>query len=219
MFGLPLDEVSKLGSGIATGLKTARAVFAIMPPGPGKGAKGKDKRRDAYLGLLAATGDLITWHSHLGLIAMTMQRWEPFPWRHTTTAIHQVADARAAMSAYLAALSEVRLVGNPEPRAAAEEITAVLGELFDVLPTAKRAAERDTQIALTSRWMLRLGEAQKDFVLVARRDLGFAGKLRTRWWQLWRRRSGEEWPGGWPGKTAALVIEKPATSPSSSGSL
>ncbi|NKQ54977.1 hypothetical protein HFP15_19010 [Amycolatopsis sp. K13G38] len=198
VFGLPMDEITKLGGEIATGLKAARTLFSIMPPGQDKGAKNKQKRQGAYLGLLVATGDLMTWHIYLGGMAVAMQRWEPFAFRHTTTAIYQTADARKAMSAFLAALSEIRLVGNPEPRAAAEEITAALGELFELLPTAKRASEREQQIARTGRWMLRLGEAQKDFILAARRDLGFAKKLRTHRWEVWRPRTVEEWPGGWP---------------------
>ena len=112
LFGVPLDEISKVGGEIATGLKTARALFSIMPPGQGKGARSKQERRDAYLGLLVATGDLMTWHNYLGAIALAMLRWEPFAWRHTTTAIYQAAEARKSMSGFLAALSEIRLVGK-----------------------------------------------------------------------------------------------------------
>ncbi|WP_326951293.1 hypothetical protein OG439_22435 [Amycolatopsis sp. NBC_01307] len=159
----------------------------------------------------------MTWHVRLGGIALAMQQWEPFRWRHTTTAIYQSADARKSMSSFLAALSELRLVGNPEPRAAAEEITAILGELFTVLPTSKKPAERELQIEVTAQWMLRLGEAQKEFVLAARRDLGFAKKLRRHWWELWRPRTVEGWPGGWPGPTVTLLAQnKPGTDGSSS---
>ncbi|MFI5590139.1 hypothetical protein ACIA5G_34190 [Amycolatopsis sp. NPDC051758] len=207
VFGVPVDEIAKVSGEIATSLKAGHAVFSIIPPGRDKGAKSKDDRRRAYQGLLVATGDLMTWHMYLGEIAVVMQRPELFAFRHTTTAIHQTADARKSMAAYLAALSEIRLVGNPEPRAAAEEISAILGQLFAVLPTSKKAPERATQIEHTRQWMLKLGEAQKDFVQVARRDLGYAKKLRTRWWQFRRPRAVEEWPGGWPGPTVTLALE------------
>jgi hypothetical protein len=80
-----------------------------------------------------------------------------------------------------------------------------------VLPSAKKVTVRKQQIEHTRQWMLRLGEAQKDFILAARRDLGFAKKLRTRGWQLWRRRTVEEWPGGRPGKTVTLAIKNRMT--------
>ncbi len=82
---------------------------------------------------------------------MAVQRWESFAWRYTTTAIYQAADTRKAKAAVLVAWSEIRMVGNPEPRAAAEEITAVLGELFDVMPGAKKATVPASSFEDTSR--------------------------------------------------------------------
>ncbi|UKD58605.1 hypothetical protein L3Q65_18380 [Amycolatopsis sp. FU40] len=207
VFGVPADEVLKLSQQFVGCLKTARALFSVIAPGQDAGAKSKEDRRRAYLGLLSATNDLMTWHNFLGELALTMQRWEPFRWRHTTTAIKQTADVRKAMSAFLAALSEVRLVGNPGPRAAAERITAVMGELFGVLPTSKGGAARVHEIEHTREWMRELGDAQKHFILAARRDLGSAKTPRARWWQLWRPRTVEAWPGGWPVPAATLTAE------------
>jgi hypothetical protein len=47
----------------------------------------------------------------------------------------EVSAARAALAAFLGALIEVRLVGNPGPRKTADEITALVAELFGTAPT------------------------------------------------------------------------------------
>ncbi|QKV74124.1 hypothetical protein [Amycolatopsis sp. Hca4] len=208
---MPFGEIAKVAGHVAGGLKAAHGMWAAVPPGKkDKGAKAA-ARGGAYLGFLVATGDLLTWFVELGAIALASRQWEPFQWRHTTTVMYLSAEARKSFSGYLAALSEIRLVGNPEPRAAAEEITAIVAQLFDCIPTERKAADRAAQLERAGAWQLRLGEAQKDFVLVARRDVGTAKKLRTYWWQLWRSRTVEEWPGGWPGPTVTPATNAEAT--------
>ena len=204
---MPFGEIAKVAGEVAGGLKVARGMWAAVPPGKkDKGAKTAVRGR-AYLKFLIATGDLLTWFVELGAIALASRQWEPFPWRHTTTVMYLSTEARKSFSGYLAALSEIRLVGNPEPRAAAEEITAIVSQRFDCIPTERKAANREAQLKRAAAWQLRLGQVQKDFILAARRDVGTARKLRTYWWQLWHSRTVEEWPGGWPGKTPTLSIE------------
>ena len=41
---------------------------------------------------------------------------------------------RDALAGFLGALGEIQLFGRPQPRAAAENITALLGELFSIIP-------------------------------------------------------------------------------------
>lgn len=208
---VPFGEIAKVAGHVAGGLKLAHGMWAAVPPGKkDKGAKAATRGR-AYLGFLVATGDLLTWFVELGAIALASRQWEPFSWRHTRTVMQLSAEARKSFSGYLAALSEIRLVGNPEPRAIAEEITAIVGQLFDCIPTERTAASRAAQLERAAAWQLRLGELQKDFVLAARRDLGTARKLRTRWWQLRRSRTAEEWPGGWPGPAATLAAKPEVT--------
>jgi hypothetical protein len=200
--------VAGLVGEVAAGLKSAHGLLTAVPPGKkDRGAK-VAARQHAYLGFLAATGDVLTWTTQLAVIAQATQRWEPFAWRHTTTALHFAADARKSWSAFLTALAEFRLVGNPEPRALAEQMTVILGQLNDSMPIARDPAEQKRQIMQSSQWQRLLGEAQKDFILAARRDLGTARKLRTHWWQLRRSRTEEDWPGGWPGPTATLPGER-----------
>jgi hypothetical protein len=103
-----------------------------------------------------------------------------------------------ALQTLLDALLEVRACGTEEPRAAAERLVLLVGQLVDTLPTGKRRAERKDQNLEFDRLALAFGVAQKDFTLVARRDLGYDKPLRRHRWQLWRPRWEPEWPGGWP---------------------
>jgi hypothetical protein len=131
----------------------------------------------------------------------------------------------------VATLTEVRLVGNPGPRKAAENLTALLGELADNLTTPprwweamparivahprmaavsrhlpplaalhERARQRDEPQHTVDECLRALGEAHRDFILVARLDLGS-----RRRWQVWRR---TEWPGRWPGPDGRQLIEQ-----------
>ena len=115
---------------------------------------------------------------------------------------------RAALAESVVALREVRLVGNPEPRAAAEEVTALLSGLGERVPhTRWPRHQRQREEKEFAEVQLALGEAHKQFTLVCRRDLGYARPLRQQWWQLWRRKSDERWPGGWPGPTVQDLLD------------
>lgn len=130
-------------------------------------------------------------------------------------ALHQF---REATSTFLGALLEIRQVGNPEPRKAAEQITALLGELCGrtpasqppwwkrtVVPALGRAdGEKQRQQELEVCREL-LGEAHRDFTLAVRNDLRLDRRPRRFRWPPWRP-AVKDWPGGWPGPDGAQLI-------------
>lgn len=136
--------------------------------------------------------------------------------------LRQAGAVRDALANFLGSLGEVRLGGATEPRKYAEQITALLGELFMKTPTRRPPKPLRGLPMLRIRdadWLrLRsefddcsraLGEAHRDFVLAARKDLGRGhgwwqfGKERTRRWQVWRP---SQWPGGWPGPDPKQLV-------------
>ncbi|MCU1685175.1 MAG: hypothetical protein JWQ81_5914 [Amycolatopsis sp.] len=209
-----LGDITRVTGEVATGLKATRTLFAAIPAGQKDKGAATAARKEAYSGFLAATGDLSTWVTHLGVLSLAMQQRQPFAWRHMSTLLGSLSDLRSSQAAYFAALSEVRVMGASVPRAAAEEVTAVLSELFSSLPVGDTPAEREARTSEAALWQARLGEAIKDFVLAVRVDIGTATKPRRRFWLVGARpKVIEEWPGGWPGKTVTLAIEdRPDTS-------
>lgn len=67
-------------------------------------------------------------------------------------------------------LVQVRMVGLPEARAAAEQMVARTASLQEAIPTARKGACRDRQMAKFDALASALGTAHRDFTLVARRD-------------------------------------------------
>jgi hypothetical protein len=125
---------------------------------------------------------------------------------------------REAMATFLGALLELRQVGNPEPRKAAEQITALLGELCGRIPSSQPSWWKRTVVPALGRGdgekqrqqeleVCRelLGEAHRDFTLAVRSDLRLDRRPRRFRWQLWRP-AAKDWPGGWPGPDATQLI-------------
>lgn len=72
------------------------------------------------------------------------------------------------------ALYEVRLVGNPAPRAAAEALREAIGDSFDAAAGRRQELTKD-EIARYTR-------AMESFTEACRRDLWY----QPPWWQIWR---------------------------------
>ena len=131
----------------------------------------------------------------------------------------------SAVHEFLESLVEIRMIGSPKPRAMAEQITSLLGELFGSIPAGRPGKEVRGLPGFRSRdraWLKRqeyfedctraLGRAFKDFTVVARADLGRGNRWwqrgrreRTHFWQFWR---APDWPGGWPGPDGRELVRQ-----------
>lgn len=195
----------KVGAAVAPAL---HGLVTRVPAGQRRRHRRQDERRAAYLGFERAAASLSTWLAHMPVIAKaTPSILAEFV--HTRILTDAAEGARAAAAEFLVALLEVRLAGNPEPRAAAEEVAALLAGLAERVPHTRRPRHQrqheEEQFAEVQR---ALGEALKQFTLTCRRDLGYAPPLRRHWWQRRRPTSDETWPGGWPGPTVQDLLDK-----------
>lgn len=203
------DLVKQYATDTAATLKALAAVGQMVPAGRTRHDRDPAQRRDAYIAFQATAWDAFSWTVYFTTLADFTRKplLRGGVYVPTRRLIDDLGAARAANSAFLGACSAIRLVGNPEPRAAAEQITAIVSELFDTMPTTGSDAERAEKAATFAKWRRAFGEAHKDFTLICRRDLSYAPTLREHWWQLWRPRHEEDWPGGWPVPPAQLLEE------------
>ena len=91
---------------------------------------------------------------------------------------------------------DVRLYGNPQPRIQAERVVEGIRQLMLTLPIGN-SSERKRRRAPYQERQRTVSQAQHDFIVAVRIDLGFDRPPRQAWWQLWRHRQ-VDWPGGWP---------------------
>jgi hypothetical protein len=122
-----------------------KAALDSVPSGGRKGQWHRDRRLHAYLAFQSAAHEASTWPVWLGVLEDAILA------KQVTTAqvMTDLSASRSATSALLSALSEIRLVGNPEPRRLAEEITTLLVELMDARVRGK--PPRTTRIELAER--------------------------------------------------------------------
>jgi hypothetical protein len=110
-----------------------KAVLGTVPPGGSRRLFSRRRRETAYLAFQSAALDMQVQTVWLGVAEEVILS------KDLTTA--QVWPAiigfKAATSAILAALSEIRLVGRPGPRAVAEEIASLIGELHESRPASR----------------------------------------------------------------------------------
>ena len=122
----------------------------------------------------------------LMLAARTVERLE-----HARFLRSELGVLRDVVSRHLAALAEVRLVGGAGPLAAAEDVTALLGELLVELPTVRDQVVR-LAVTRTARYEeLRdaVGFHLRRFTVTARQDLAtlpWRRRVRTSRWTIWR---------------------------------
>jgi hypothetical protein len=140
---------------------------------PGVGSKrqwNRERRLHAYLAFQSAALDASTWPTWLtsleeSVLAKGMSPPQILP---------ELAAARRAIADLLAALAEIRLVGNPEPRKLAEEIVTLLVELMEVrLPARPPGTAR---VAVAKRiWAKTEGSGGAD--AAAKRFPALAGRV------------------------------------------
>ena len=211
MFGT-LGQVLGLASLTAAdawkvGTAAVTVVSGVVLAGRRRRRLRREERRAAYLRFEQASAEVTTRLAYLPALPKAIPSLLA-EFVHTRILTDALDGMRAALAEFAVALREVRLVGNPEPRAEAEEITALLSELGERVPhTRWPRHQRQREEDEFAEAQLALGEAHKQFTLVCRRDLGYARPLRQRRWQLWRPQSDEQWPGGWPGPTVQGLLD------------
>ena len=148
---------------------------------------------------------------------------------HDQFARATVVNQFSAVHEFVESLTEIRLIGSSKPRAVAERITSLLGELFSSIPASRPSKQLRQLPVLRSQertWQQRheyfedcsqaLGRALKEFTLVARSDLGRGKRWwqrspqdRAHFWQFWRPAG---WPGGWPGPDGRALVQRSRSS-------
>ncbi len=151
-----------------------KATLEAVPTGGQKRAWHRERRLRAYLGFQRAAIEASTWPVWLGVLEQAILAKEVT----TAQAMPDLSASRSAISALLAALSEIRLIGNPEPRKLAEEITTLLAELMEArvrgtLPRTIRAelAER------AGKWSIRALETNPDIAARIERIPGMSDRV------------------------------------------
>jgi hypothetical protein len=206
--GMPLLGALAGGAQIAdVGFRGVFAAIGQVPPGRRRRRLNADRREQAYLRFqIAATDCAITAEFQLVLAeavpSILLQVL------NTPGLIRETSQASRVFGSFLAALHEIRMVGNPQPRAIAEEVAALLGELYERAPRTRRPkrvrAQEDARFLECQRT---LGDAHRRFTLAARRDLGYGARWYRRRGPRWWTRSEHDWPGGWPGPDPLALIQ------------
>lgn len=181
----------------ATMLTAGRAVPAARNRRKSKPAV----RRAAYLEFQAAAWDAVMRAQNL--VTVGNAAYKPLIvsglWNGQSKLVDAAESTGLSVSRLLAAVTAVRLVGSPELREIAETITVAVGTMLSTLPSGGRSSTRARREEGFEACKKLIGQKQKDFTTAARLDLGYAAKQRRHRWQLWRPKTAEAWPGGWPG--------------------
>jgi hypothetical protein len=124
-----MSAVDSLGvaASAATILQTA---LALVRPGRRRRWSGRRDRERAYLAFQRAALDVGTWAAYLPTMEWVASN-RICDLLYMPTVMREVSAARAALVTFVGTLVDVRLMGNPGPRRAAEEITALIAELFE----------------------------------------------------------------------------------------
>ena len=137
-----------IGSGVSVlseSVDLLKAALDAMPAGGRTRRMQRSRRMEAYLTFQRAAHEASVWPAYLGVLEQIVRSKEATP----DQLLPDLAAARNATSTLLAALSEIRMVGNPGPRRLAEEIMMLLVELMEArLPGIP---ERNLRLRLAKR--------------------------------------------------------------------
>jgi hypothetical protein len=192
---MPPDQLVAELKALAPLASLIKAVPPVVSRRRQRGA-GTEQRATAYASLQRGALDCQTYMTWLAAFQPIYRSWGGLSYRPHL--LRTMDGLRGALNDLLSALTLVRMVGLPEARAAAEQMVARTASLQEAIPTARKGATRDRQMAEFDALASALGTAHRDFTLVARRDLGYDRRLRRHRWELWRPRAAPAWPGGWP---------------------
>jgi hypothetical protein len=114
-------------SALTESIDLLKAAVDAMPPGGKTRQMHRSRRMEAYLAFQRAAHEASVWPSWLGVLELAVRSKEATP----DQLLPDLAASRDCTARLLAALSEIRMVGNPEPRQLAEEIMVLLVELME----------------------------------------------------------------------------------------
>jgi hypothetical protein len=116
--------------GVAASAATIiQAALELAPPGRRRRWSGRGERERAYLAFQRTALDVGTWAAYLPTMELVaFNRLSEL--LYMPTVVREVSASRGAVAGFVGTLVDVRLVGNPGPRKAAEEIAALVAELF-----------------------------------------------------------------------------------------
>jgi hypothetical protein len=115
---------------VAALAESADALKSALAASPGGGQRkraSRELRREAYLAFQRAAHQASVWPSWFGVLEQMARSGEI----SSAQILGDLSAARESAAALLGVLSQIRLVGNPEPRRLAEEITTLLVELME----------------------------------------------------------------------------------------
>jgi hypothetical protein len=142
-----MDPVT-IGSGVSVLSESIDLLKAALDATPATGRTRRmqrSRRMEAYLAFQRAAHEASVWPAYLSVLEQIVRSKEATP----DQLLPDLAAARNATAALLSALSEIRMVGNPEPRRLAEEIMMLLVELMEArLPGVP---ERNLRLRLAKR--------------------------------------------------------------------
>lgn len=128
------------------------------------------ERLDAYREFQRAAHEASTWPSWLGVLEQMARAKEI----DSGQILPDLAAARDATAKLLAALSQIRLVGNPEPRRLAEEIVTLLVELMEQrIPGVPGSSIRFSAM----KWLYERIDHEQGLKLIEGRFPGLAGVI------------------------------------------
>ncbi|MGK5520841.1 hypothetical protein ACSNN9_15980 [Micromonospora sp. URMC 107] len=146
-----------------------KAAAGAVPPAQRRSHANREQRRLAYVAFQRASLDAMTWaHQLLTLEAAVTTRAQMIQMRPTL--VRELNGARACAASLLGALGEVRIVGNPMPRKVAEEITALIGYLYETVPTGRPAPYHQ--------WALVQADTRPELVTVMHRSAFLTRRLK-----------------------------------------
>ena len=195
----------------AVALATTSLTAALEVPVKEAGTRRRrhrDKREAAYVALQHAVVDVLLSADQVSSIRPSVSGivWVFGPFQRS------LREFSAATHDLHKAWMDVRTYGNPKPRIEAERLVEAVRQLMTTLPVGKPGERQRRQWPYLERQRV-VGQAQHDFTVAVRIDLGLDRPVRKRRWQL-RRRRAVDWPGGWP--VNVTLPDPPSSSDSTS---
>lgn len=139
---VPFEVATVLGKSPAL----LKAVANSVPPALRRSRANRDRRREAYLAFQRASLDAMTWANYMLTLEVAVSP-RALMIQMRPTLVRELGKSRACLANLLSALAEIRMVGNPKPRKAAEEIVALIGHLYEILPTGRPARYHQWAVA------------------------------------------------------------------------
>jgi hypothetical protein len=146
-----MDSLTKSLTAAAGIAQILQFALADAPPGRPRWWRrpSRDRREQAYLAFQRAVFDMTSWAMYLPAVALLASN-RVTDLLYTPALLRELSSTRATLTEFLGALAEIRLVGSPSPRKAAEEITAMVAELY-ALPMVRPTLQQRIGTSLASR--------------------------------------------------------------------